>query len=216
MKKEAVVFFACVIIGGAIIIPYGMHRNPPPQQLNFQSGPPVPFVLPKTEPVQAPLTQENNAHAEFSDATDPSGLGHLFFGQIIAIGYGSNMHVDDNLKILVVGALADEVGGQITPESIKNAYKKSTIMSIENGNTLWEGRKLPAALTIVDISMVNRIAGKYDHVCIKFLGILDKEFDIIRAPMYIFCDKDKDEQQANYWKKEVNFETISNYQFNKG
>jgi len=168
-------------------------------------------ALPVSSVVQ--VGAESDKHVELSDVTDPSGLAHLFFGQIVAIGYGSNMAVDDGLKILLTGALADEIEGDITPEALRGAYKKATLLSIENGDAVWEGRTLPAVLITVDISTVNRIAGKYNHICMKLGGIRDVEFNFIRNPKYIFCDKNKmaADENISFWKRSVSFKTTSNY-----
>lgn len=152
-------------------------------------------------------------HVELSEVTDPSGLAHLFFGQVVAIGYGADLAVDNNLKLLLTGALADEIEGDVTPETVLGAFNKATLLSIENGDAVWEGRRLPAALVTVDISTVDRAAGKYNHICMKLGGIRDYEFNYIRSPKYIFCDKDKPtlDKDLKDWKKQTNFKLISSY-----
>jgi hypothetical protein len=149
---------------------------------------------------------------ELSKVTDPSGLASLFFGQVIAIGFGSNIAVDNYLKLLVTGVLADEIEGDITQEGIRDAYKEATLLSIENGDAIWEGRTLPAALITIDISTINRAAGKYNHICMKLGGIRDNEFNYLRNLIYIFCDKDKAaEKDIGVWKKQTGFKLLSRY-----
>lgn len=151
---------------------------------------------------------------EFSEATDPSNIGHLFLGQIRAVGYGLDMKVDENIVLLLTGALADEVDGPVTAESIHDAFHQATIVSIENGKGVWDGRMMPAAIATVEISTINRVAGKYGRICMQFGGLKDAEFGYIRSPAYRYCnDQQTGEAGMQEWKKSVQFSATAAYQF---
>lgn len=150
---------------------------------------------------------------ELSETNDPSGLGTIFLGQVVAVGRATGLTVDPMLEILLTGALIDQIEGRVTPEAIRAAYKEATIRKIENGSAVWQGRTLPAVLLTVEIDTVNRFAGKYGKICVKLAGIRDEEFQYIRSTLYLFCDSDEEqaEKEIISWKEQWNFKLTSSY-----
>src|ERR1700748_1253540 len=158
----------------------------------------------------APSTQgaEADQTPRLSDATDPSGIGQLFFGEVIAAGMNAHMKNDDQVVLLVTGALADAAGSDTSPEGILGAYKDAKIVSVENGMGTWQGRELPAALVRVQVNTVDRADGKYGKFCIEFAALKDKEFDYLRSPIYGYCDYHAKDlaSQIQTWKQETLFQ----------
>lgn len=172
-----------------------------------------------SEPIEIEIETEKNitlSKAYDPNGNDPTGLAHLFVGQIAAVGYGvaDKMKGDEELKILAIGVFADSIEGEITNEAIKAAFKRISVKNIQIAETNWNGRKLPATLITVDIATVNRSAGKYNHSCMKLGGIMDKEFDMIRSTLYVFCEEDVDplyQKKVDNWKESIKYTLISNY-----
>lgn len=148
-----------------------------------------------------------SAHVDLNDKTDPASIGRLLFGQVVAVGYQTGMKVDTRIELLVTGALADEVEGEITSDSIRNAFKEASVSESETGTASWQGRSLPAALITVKITAVNRAAGRYSEICMKLGALMDSEFDYLRDPIYVFCDDPKFNADSKIaeWKTSNNF-----------
>ena len=146
-----------------------------------------------------------------SDDTDPSGMAGLFLGQIIAVGRGIDIAVDQKLALLVTGALADATGGEISRESLRSVFKDAYIESIENGSSTLEGRTLPASIVTVQIKTVDRAAGRYGHICMSFAAQKDTEFNYLRSALYSFCDEKEHAQRVDGWKRETKFHQKSQF-----
>jgi hypothetical protein len=167
-----------------------------------------PQEKPKLEAIntqqKTPVESTTVQHTKSSDLSDPSGLGHRFVAEIE--GFLSNRETDGILAVLLVGALADAANYATSINAYKDIVKEVKIIDIQNGQVAWEGRELSAAVVTVEISIINRIAGKYSTVCMKNASIKDDEFGVIRDYFHAYCE-DSD-SKVSQWKKRNKFPSI--------
>lgn len=148
---------------------------------------------------------------ELTTETDPAGLGGLFFGQVIAVGKGIDIAVDQTLALLLTGALADAAGEGASRDGPQTAFKGAYVSSIRNGMATWEGRSLPASLVTVEIQTVDRAAGTYGRICFAFGAMRDAEFNYLRSPLYSFCDEKEHAQRVAEWESETKFQQTTQF-----
>lgn len=166
-------------------------------------------VQPLTSGATTAVAQSDRV--ELTPETDPAELGGLFFGQIIAVGKGVDIAVDQKLALLLTGALTDAAGEGVSSSGPQGAFKTAYISSIRNGIATWEGRSLPASIVTVEIQTVNRAAGKYGRICFAFAALKDVEFNYLRSPLYSFCDEKQHAQRVAQWESETHFQQTSQF-----
>jgi hypothetical protein len=131
---------------------------------------------------------------------DPHGIGQYFYGQINAAL--DNREANPMLVILLSGALASATIGDNSAQAARRAVKGIKITDIQSGYATWKNRELPYAIVTAEISVINRAAGTYDSLCMKYAGINDEEFEMMRSNMYSYCEDSANE--ISEWKKANN------------
>jgi hypothetical protein len=77
----------------------------------------------------------------------------------------------------------------------------------ESGTAMHEGRKLPAAVVVVEMDLVNRSEGKYGRLCFVHAAIYDKEFGMWRGIRSIACDSEDAAEKLAEWRRLSSFES---------
>jgi len=158
---------------------------------------PLPAVDAK---IDADPTDKEKGTSATSDP-DPTGLGRNTVGEIYVYLNGGN--IEGLHAIILTGALAGEVGNDFTPAALRAAVKNVQLAKVENGQAIWKGRDLPAAIVTVTIDTVNRSAGTYGEVCIRHAAINDDEFNMYRNDIYTYCEEGG--PKLAEWKKLVGY-----------
>jgi hypothetical protein len=171
--------------------------------------PHIPTTVNSPDPVadakiDAEATNEEKITAATSDP-DPTGLGQSTLGEIYSYLNGGN--IPPVHAIILTGGLASEVGNDFTPAALRNAVKNVQLAKVENGQAIWKGRDLPAAIATVTINTVNRSAGTYGEFCIRHAAINDDEFKMLRNDLYTYCEEG--DTKLAEWRKLVSYSANS-------
>jgi hypothetical protein len=80
-----------------------------------------------------------------------------------------------------------------------------SVVSVENGRMLFNGRSLPAEVLKVSFVSSNRAEGKRRNLCIHAAAGYDDEFKMWRQIVAKKCDGDGVQERIDGWKAETSF-----------